>query len=93
MNWECYVKKEGMIGEIEELAEYGCFNEDYSGQLTEVEAGCRKWAASENTVLISEDSLNRTLQQMQDKTFAILTAYRAKYSKRDNIVRNRSLRA
>lgn len=81
------------ISEIEELAEYRCFSEDYGTKLTAKKNGCREWADAKSTVLISEDSLKRTLSQMRDRSFAILTAYRAKFSKRENIVRNRQLRA
>ena len=43
--------------------------------------------------IISEDSLSRTLSIIQDKDFAILTAYRANFTKSENILRNRKLRA
>lgn len=88
------MEKQEKLSEIEELSEWSCgFCEDYGTKLTAKKNGFREWADAENTALISEDSLQRTLSQMQDKSFAILTAYRAKFSKKENIVRNRRLRA
>lgn len=45
-----------------------------------------------NNNLISEDSLVRTINFVKTKTFAIISAYRAHFSKQENIQRNRKLR-
>ena len=45
-----------------------------------------------NNNLISEDSLNRTLSVINNKTFAIISAYRQEFTKEENIIRNRKLR-
>ena len=66
--------------------------EDYSDKLIKSEKEI-KYADGNNNCIISEDSLSRTLSVMQDKNFAILTAYRSNFSKAENIVRNRKLRA
>lgn len=52
-----------------------------------------KWVGSKNTVLIQEDSLQRTLKFIENSSFAILAAYRKESSKEENIKRNRKLRA
>ena len=65
--------------------------EDYSDKLVKTENQI-KYADGYNNCIISEDSLSRTLSVMQDKDFAILTAYRSNFSKVENIVRNRKLR-
>ena len=41
---------------------------------------------------ISEDSLTRTLSVINNKTFAIISAYRQDFKKEENIIRNRKLR-
>ena len=46
-----------------------------------------------NNNLISEDSLNRTLSVINNKTFAIISAYRQDFKKEENIIRNRKLRS
>ena len=46
-----------------------------------------------NNNLISEDSLNRTLSVINNKTFAIVSAYRQDFKKEENIIRNRKLRS
>lgn len=51
-----------------------------------------KFEKCQNNNLISEDSLIRTLNVINNQTFAILTAYRHEFSKDENIVRNRKLR-
>lgn len=52
-----------------------------------------KWLNCSNNLLIQEDSLQRTLKIIQDESFAIFTAYRKEFSKEQNILRNRKLRA
>ena len=64
--------------------------EDYS---QEIDYKNHKWKDCTNTVMICEDSLRRTLEIIQNRSFAILTAYRAKFNKEENILRNRKLRA
>jgi hypothetical protein len=66
--------------------------EDYSDKIIKTENQI-KYADGHNNCIISEDSLSRTLSIMKDKDFAILTAYRSNFSKVENIVRNRKLRA
>lgn len=46
-----------------------------------------------NLTTLSEDSLQRTLKIIEKSSFAILTAYQDKFSKKENILRNRKLRA
>lgn len=81
------------------------FSEDFSFKLTcpttEEKNNKRyyRYIDCENNNIISEDSLSRTLSQIQNKVFAILTAYRQRdkdgkaISKEQNIFRNRKLRA
>ncbi|MCM1220592.1 MAG: hypothetical protein NC548_39505 [Lachnospiraceae bacterium] len=45
-----------------------------------------------NNNIIVEGSFNRLLDRMKTKDFAILSAYRNDFSKKDNILRNRKLR-
>jgi hypothetical protein len=45
-----------------------------------------------NNNLISEDSLIRTLSVINNKIFAIISAYRQEFTKEENIIRNRKLR-
>lgn len=71
--------------------------EDY-GESVEHAEHCKKikawkWVGSENTVLIQEDSLQRTLKFIENSSFVILTAYRKEFTKEENIRRNRKLRA
>ena len=71
--------------------------EDYSGKIELVKSKtipgkCFKYSDCTNNCIISEDSLSRTLSVIKDKDFAILTAYRAKFDKKENILRNRILR-
>lgn len=68
-------------------------------QLIEVRKGLKVYEdGCNNRNYISESSFSRILSQMENKEFAILTAYRAldknknKLSKNDNIKRNRILR-
>lgn len=42
---------------------------------------------------ICEDSLTRTLKAIENSSFAIFTAYRKKFTRKENILRNRKLRA
>lgn len=67
--------------------------EDYSHSMKTVGNKMFKYVECENNCIISEDSLSRTLNFIQDKDFAILSAYRANFSKVENIVRNRKLRS
>ena len=67
--------------------------EDFSNKLSESKDNYLTWKECTNTLLISEDSLQRTLTVIQNSSFAILTAYQNRFSKRDNILRNRKLRA
>ena len=72
--------------------------EDYSNKICKIknvnESGkCFKYVDCMNNCIISEDSLSRTLSVMKEKEFAILTAYRNNFSKVENILRNRKLRA
>lgn len=46
----------------------------------------------QNNCVILEGSFNRLIQRMKSKDFAILSAYRQGFSKRENIIRNRKLR-
>lgn len=71
--------------------------EDYSNTIEKVThktipGKCYKYTNCDNNCIISEDSLSRTLDVMQNKDFAILTAYRAKFDKVENTKRNRILR-
>lgn len=71
--------------------------EDYSNSIERIKSEvipgkCFKYTNCNNNCIISEDSLSRTLSVMQDKDFAVLTAYRAKFNKAENIARNRILR-
>lgn len=71
--------------------------DDYSNELKEVTSSvipgkCLEYVNCKNNCIISEDSLSRTLNAIKDKEFAILTAYRGNFSKRENILRNRILR-
>lgn len=52
-----------------------------------------KFINCENNSLISEDLFVRTFNIIKSKTFAIFTAYRQEFSKKENIMRNRKLRA
>lgn len=67
--------------------------EDYGTGLVDFKPGLKSWKDSVNTCLISEDSLTRTLKLMDEKSFAILTAYWKGFTKKENIGRNRKLRA
>ena len=72
--------------------------EDYSEKIEMVKSKtipgkCFKYTDCTNNCIISEDSLSRTLSIIEDKDFAILTAYRAKFDKKENIIRNRMLRS
>ena len=73
------------------------FGEDFSDSIVESKHHknivCHKWLNCSNTLLIQEDSLQRTLKIIQNESFAIFTAYRKEFSKEDNIIRNRKLRA
>jgi len=73
------------------------FGEDFSDSIVESKhhknIACYKWLNCSNTLLIQEDSLQRTLKIIQNESFAIFTAYRKEFSKEDNIKRNRKLRA
>jgi len=76
-----------------------CSFDDY-GVLFEDEMSCKnnndklyRWKDCRNTLLISEDSLNRTLKVIKNSSFAIITAYQKRFSKRENIKRNSKLRA
>ena len=71
--------------------------EDSSQSLKEVFSesyGCRvkKFDHCKNNNLIMEGTFNRLLSQMQNKDFAIISAYRHEFSKEENILRNRKLR-
>lgn len=72
--------------------------EDYSMEIKPINSKvingkCFKYVNCNNNCIISEDSLSRTLSFIKDKDFAILTAYRSNFSKNENIIRNRKLRA
>lgn len=69
--------------------------EDYSKKLTPVagKTGLFEYAECSNNDLVCEDSLMRMLEFAKTKDFAILSAYRAEFSKRRNIERNRRLRS
>lgn len=74
--------------------------EDYSNKINPIKMSNPKilgkgfeYVNCNNACLILEDSLNRTLEVMKGKDFAIITAYRGNMSKRENIRRNRMLRA
>lgn len=71
--------------------------EDYSNNIIKINSktlsgNCFKYVNCDNHCIISEDSLSRTLSIIKDKDFAILTAYRGEFSKKENIIRNRKLR-
>lgn len=67
--------------------------EDYSTNLVyNNEMHCYEYADCSNKSIICEGSFNRLLDRMQNKDFAIITAYRANFSKKENILRNRKLR-
>ncbi|MFW6219294.1 MAG: hypothetical protein ACOC33_00370 [bacterium] len=65
--------------------------DDYSTKLIK-EGDHKIYEDSYNKSHISESSLSRALTFMKDNVFAIITAYRGKYSKEENIKRNRILR-
>lgn len=69
--------------------------EDYSQKLKPVagKTGFFEYAECSNNDLVCEDSLMRTLEFAKTKDFAILSAYRAEFSKQRNIERNRRLRS
>ena len=71
--------------------------EDYSHNLKESYSnsyGCmiKEFVNSTNNNLIIEGSFNRLISQMQNKDFAIISAYRHEFDKPQNIKRNRKLR-
>lgn len=66
--------------------DYSSFVSKVKNKLWEFRKPCK------NNDLISEDSLSRTLQTVFSKDFAILSAYRKEFSKKENIIRNRKLR-
>lgn len=86
-----------VLKEIENpIQDYSPF-EDYSHELKESYSHKHKCMVKEyvgctNNNLIVEGSFNRLYQQMSDKDFAIITAYRANFTKNQNIQRNRRLR-
>lgn len=61
--------------------------EDYSRKLMPVagKTGLFEYAGCSNNDLVCEDSLMCTLEFAKMKDFAILSAYRAEFSKRRNI--------
>lgn len=69
--------------------------EDYSQKLKPVagKTGLFEYTGCSNNDLVCEDSLMRTLEFAKTKDFAILSAYRAEFSKQRNIERNRRLRS
>ena len=72
--------------------------EDYAKHIipiksTTIKGKCFQYDNCSNNCIISEDSLNRTLDIIKEQDFAILTAYRSNFNKRENILRNRKLRA
>lgn len=67
--------------------------EDYSNELVyNSEKNYYEFLNCSNTSIISEGSFNRLLDRMKNNDFAIITAYRANFSKKENILRNRKLR-
>lgn len=48
---------------------------------------------SRKALHLCEDSLTRTLKAIENSSFAIFTAYRKKFTRKENILRNRKLRA
>ena len=71
--------------------------EDYSNSLKKKYSkpfACvvKEYADCGNNNLILEGSFNRLVSQMENKDFAIISAYRHEFSKEENILRNRELR-
>ena len=72
--------------------------EDYSNSLTSkysktFDCMVKEYKDCKNNNLILEGSFNRLMSLMADKDFAIISAYRHEFSKKENILRNRKLRA
>lgn len=70
--------------------------EDFSNELVLVE-GCNgnyyEYKNCSNKCIINEGSFNRLISRLNDSDFVIISAYRTTFSKQQNIVRNRKLRA
>lgn len=72
------------------------FGEDYSDSIVKKnhsKTAMYEWCNCKNNCLIQEDSLQRTLKIIQNEGFAVFSAYRKEFSKEQNILRNRKLRA
>ena len=81
-----------LIESIEENAELFIYPfEDYSNTL-QYDNGIYKYLNCNNRAVIYEGTFNRLLSQMHNNDFVIITAYRANFTKKENILRNRKLR-
>jgi len=76
---------------INEVIGYPLSNMDDYGDIVEVKKGLKEYRNCENNNLISEGSLNRILS-FKDRKWAIISAHRKKFDKKQNIQRNRILR-
>ena len=84
------------ITENDEEFYYESF-EDYSHTLKKsysqtYECNIYEYVGCRNNCVILEGSFSRLLTRMEDNDFAIISAYRNKFSKKENIERNRELR-
>ncbi len=87
---------------LSKLEGYYSSLDDYSNELVVLEGkkikpeyrGSKEFKGCSNYNIISEASLNRLLQHVNDneKVWAIITAHRAGLPKEENILRNRALR-
>ncbi len=64
--------------------------DDYSTIV--VSKGAKLYENSQNNNIICESTFNRLLSQMNNKDFVVITAHRNRFSKKENIQRNRDLR-
>lgn len=66
--------------------------EDYSSSIRKLQDGLYEYTGCANGNLLNEATLTRLVNILENKTYAILSAYRKKFSKKENIKRNRILR-
>lgn len=85
--------------ELENNDEFICESfEDYSHTLKKsyshsYKCNIYEYVGCKNNCVILEGSFSKLLKKMDDNDFAIISAYRNKFSKRENIERNRRLRS
>ena len=66
--------------------------EDYSSTLKRLPNGLYEYVGCYNNNLLNEATLSRLLKILKNEPYAILSAYRKSFSKKENIRRNRILR-